>query len=1020
VSGRIDIMAKNLMILASAGAGKTYQLGNRVIGLVGARGVDPERIVALTFTRKAAGEFADSVLTKLALASEDEARARMLGDDLGMEIPVAETLGRVVGALPRFQLGTLDGFFSRVVRGFQYELGLSGGVFELVEGPKLELALADILSDILGGALGRDGGEEFLHAFKRATLGREGQGVERLLQEFFKDWHGLTKTGGGPGALGRAGVFDEVPEISEWESRKNRLSRDLERAIEGIEWTDKRQQGAMQKLIDSLAAHTVGSGSLSTSSGLFGKVVDWLAEGDGPLAIKHYKEFVPGPQAEDLLRETLGLLAGCELAAAVERTRAVAELVACFDRECERRLRRRGMLGFDDVKVLMGEWSRSEEARLRRELVDFRLDGRYDHWLLDEFQDTSPAEWTGILPLLDEAATGEDGTLFVVGDDKQAIYGWRGGDVRLFERVRERYHRGGGLKVEKMPESRRSCPAVIDLVNRVCGDREVIGRLLGEELEERWPWEEHSSALLDEPGEARVELLEREGRGGEERMNRLVGLLEELQIGKRELSCGVLVRTNDQLRAVAERLRAEGHDVIEEGSRRPVEDNPIGVALFHLVAWLANPDDLQAREVVWMSPLGQRIDELHEGPWQAAWEGLTAGVAEGGFATTLGHLIEPLWPGMSEFGRRRAGDVIGALAGFETGGGGGARAALRWIEGLEVAQSPGVAAIQVMTVHKAKGLGFDVVILPEIEDSQVPNAGHFKVARDEQGSWMLQPPAAWVRRLVPELRDAEARWAADQRYEALCVLYVALTRARRGLYVLLTEPPSSRRDAGTYASPANLLLQTLDADQSGVVFQSGDPGWIKQVERRSEASPQAEPVLAEAIQIRGRSTPSGAKQAAQPVAGGWGGMRLGREVHAEFERIGWLGEGVPEPGEGGAAELVRECLEVAEIAALFERRDGIEALREQPIEVLLDGHWMSGVIDRLLISRDEQGKALAATVVDFKTDRIEDAAELAERYSGQMLAYRRAVAEALEVDLGVIDCAVVSTALKQVVKICGE
>ena len=53
----MNVLAKNLLILASAGSGKTYQLGNRVIGLV-AGNVPPERIVALTFTRKAAGEFA--------------------------------------------------------------------------------------------------------------------------------------------------------------------------------------------------------------------------------------------------------------------------------------------------------------------------------------------------------------------------------------------------------------------------------------------------------------------------------------------------------------------------------------------------------------------------------------------------------------------------------------------------------------------------------------------------------------------------------------------------------------------------------------------------------------------------------------------------------------------------------------------------------------------------------------------------------------------------------------------------
>ena len=72
----MNILAKNLMILASAGSGKTFQLSNRVIGLVSS-GVDPRTIVALTFTRKAAGEFADEILMKLAQAARDEKPARI-------------------------------------------------------------------------------------------------------------------------------------------------------------------------------------------------------------------------------------------------------------------------------------------------------------------------------------------------------------------------------------------------------------------------------------------------------------------------------------------------------------------------------------------------------------------------------------------------------------------------------------------------------------------------------------------------------------------------------------------------------------------------------------------------------------------------------------------------------------------------------------------------------------------------------------------------------------------------------
>jgi len=98
----------------------------------------------------------------------------------------------------------------------------------------------------------------------------------------------------------------------------------------------------------------------------------------------------------------------------------------------------------------------------------------------------------------------------------------------------------------------------------------------------------------------------------------------------------------------------------------------------------------------------------------------------------------------------------------------------------------------------------------------------------------------------------------------------------------------------------------------------------------------------------------------------------------------------------------------------------VEVFREQAVEVILDGRWMSGVIDRLLIERDGGGRVISATVVDFKTDRVETEAELAERHGGQMLAYRKALSDVLAVKEDAIDCVLVSTALKKVIKNCGE
>ncbi|MBI5382799.1 MAG: UvrD-helicase domain-containing protein, partial [Opitutae bacterium] len=119
----------HVMILASAGSGKTYALTNRFVQLL-ARGAPPERIVALTFTRKAAGEFSDEILKKLARAADEADYARQLAAEIGAPAlgpaDFLRLLRAVVAALHRLNLGTLDSFFARIVRGFPLELGLGG------------------------------------------------------------------------------------------------------------------------------------------------------------------------------------------------------------------------------------------------------------------------------------------------------------------------------------------------------------------------------------------------------------------------------------------------------------------------------------------------------------------------------------------------------------------------------------------------------------------------------------------------------------------------------------------------------------------------------------------------------------------------------------------------------------------------------------------------------------------------------------------------------------------------------
>ena len=996
----MDILAKNLLILASAGSGKTFQLANRVIGLV-AKGVAPEKIVALTFTRKAAGEFADSVLNRLAVAVSKPSAADDLRRDLALpHADFAESLERVVRALPQLTLGTMDSFFARVVRGFQYELGLTGGKFDLLEGPRAAATADEILAAILGKTLEEEGSDEFLQAFRRATIGKESQGVMNGLRDFVDRWHGRYRAAKdlewGPSFLADA-------DLDDWEKQKNNLSATVMRGLDSIDYTRKGQRDALEVVVQTLLNHTIGSGSLGGASGLLANVLEAANKDNGPLELRYYNNFQVSGPAGDALRDLVRLAANCEMAAALQRTRAVREVVQAYDEICDRQLRQRGLLGFDDVKFLMGEWVQCEDARLRREAVDFRLDARHEHWLLDEFQDTSRPDWFGLLPLIDEAAGEGEGTMFIVGDRKQAIYGWRGGDVQLFDEVKNRYD-GFGLKIEPMVESWRSCPQVLSLVNRVCGDSATMRELFAAAANP-WEWEDHVSASPAQSGEARVEVVE--GKW-EQRLERLGELLVELSVGQREMTCGVLVRSNAMVQEVADYLRGKGFDVIEEGRREPSKDNPVGVVLSHLLKWLANPADAFALGVIEMSPLAAALRVRFGRTWEPIWEGLLGVAADRGFAAMIEEVLEVHWSDWSDFGRRRAGDIMTALASLDALGGATAQEAADWIGRLEVSQSPGIAAVQVLTIHKSKGLGFDVVVLPEIPNDSIPVTQSFDVA--EGNGWISQTPPSWARKLLPAMREAETRWAASQCYEAFCMLYVALTRSKRGLYVLL-EPPAQSSDPNK-ASLANWLARSIESTGDfGVVYQEGSPDWIETLPIASLAKPvTALPSLAAGVTRRERTTPSSAKKksTAAAVIHSATGMQFGNEVHAAFEGVGWVDEVPPTLPSSDAGKLVAELLESPKLRPLLERRSrSIELFREQPIEAILDGLWLSGVIDRLHLHRDESGTVMRIEVIDYKTDALDEIGEIQQRYAGQMQAYCEVMQRAYP--QAAVECILLST-----------
>jgi ATP-dependent exoDNAse (exonuclease V) beta subunit len=118
-----------------------------------------------------------------------------------------------------------------------------------------------------------------------------------------------------------------------------------------------------------------------------------------------------------------------------------------------------------------------------------------------------------------------------------------------------------------------------------------------------------------------------------------------------------------------------------------------------------------------------------------------------------------------------------------------------------------------------------------------------------------------------------------------------------------------------------------------------------------------------------------------------------------------------------AQQVVANALQQPEIAALFTSKPGQEVYNEQPIEAITkDNEWLSGTIDRLVLTVDAQGKATAAHIIDFKTNQLDPDQEksydaLKKEYTAQMTAYRKHVANALELNPSAVSVSLLSCPL---------
>jgi ATP-dependent exoDNAse (exonuclease V) beta subunit len=1056
------------MILASAGSGKTYALTNRFVNLL-ARGAPPERIVALTFTRKAAGEFFDEILRKLARAAGDSGEAQQLA--AAVEMPALtpadflRMLRAVVDAMHRLNLGTLDSFFARIVRSFPLELGL-GGDFEILEEHAARLERQRVLRQMFAraGAQLDAAQQDFIEAFKRATFGAEEKQLGRRLDEFIDDHAGTYRAAPQAGQWGNPARI--WPAGCPWPAGVGERATAAKALHAALPWggLNDKQCARLEAFFAALPEWSPGAPLPDAVAYVFGNALKaWPALEE--VVVERRKLALP-PAARTALTALVSAIIGAELARRLEMTRGIFAVLHGYETVYHEAVRRGGRLTFADLqRMLLPEGgapvlgsgvafradSAERETVAEREAVpllqsaaadarlaiDFRLDAQFDHWLLDEFQDTSFGQWSVLRNLIDEAVQGPAGqrSFFYVGDMKQAIFAWREGDPRLFREIFDYYNAGaaGTIVEEHLNRSWRSGPAVIAMVNRVFGAGEALRQLFPEDAAGRWSreWLEHESARPGLGGYAELRRVEGE-------MGRFAGtlkILEETQALVRGLSVAVLVQRNDTAAELADFLRHEGKlPAVAESDLHVGVDNPLSCALLSLLRAAAHPGDSLAWEHVQMTPLAAVLAAEGLKQHDAVTARLLGEVSADGFERTVERWLRKLEPILAvddEFSRERGRQLAEAARGFDENGRRDVAEFCDFAARYAVRDPETADVVRVMTVHKAKGLGFDLVILPDLEGQRLARRREglaVQRSADRTVEWVLDLPAKEFCAQDDVLQAHVAAAEADACYEALCLLYVAMTRAKRAMYMLV-DPAKATSTSHNYPK---LLTETL-----GETWADGDARWYEKlapagpVASRSAGLGKLVGDFARVPRLPAR-TPSALKSGMIAgshlfAAGEHGAADFGTAVHALFATVEWWREAGAEEwlaarraerAEAGELAEVLACLRASDLTGVFAPPTaGGEVWRERAFEAVIDGIWVTGVIDRVVVERGADGRARRATVFDFKTDRVADGsgelARAAQQHAGQVDLYRRVVARLTGLEETAVKAQVIFTTVRR-------
>jgi ATP-dependent exoDNAse (exonuclease V) beta subunit len=965
------------LVIASAGSGKTTELTRRYLRLVMTDGLpynNLRQILAITFTRNAAREMKQRILETLQRAAlRDPEALEELGailpfDQDSLSIYAAGQIEEILDNYSDFQIQTIDSFITRVLRASATDLGLPPDFeVEFNAGAVLDEALEGLARELATDAARQELFRELVDLISEQRRGKFLWNPFDHIAKKLKALHAQLSAQRGEPLIPERRV--------ELQSLKQRI---------------------LQQVID-LGQTAEAAGLVLTKN--FASLVECAKAGDVETVLRRkltqdvYRKPSSTVHAKVLSRikamqEELGrLVSDYKTLAARTHYLPYIEAYRMLRHHLDDVVHRRGT-------IVLNEATRTLARMLNAEIIPeiyYSLGERVHHYLIDEFQDTSPLQWAVLRPLIENSLS-ELGSLFLVGDTKQSIYTFRGADWRIMARMLERDEfPSARTRTHSLTTNYRSAEAIVQFTREVFHSR--VPQVVPKEICDlsglaSFQQEVHQDKrgkgyvnvqILPAPGEE--EDLEERRENPPERDIVLRIIADCRARGYPYGDMTILTPRNKDVVEISRWLNAAGIRFISHSSL-DIRTRKLTGELLSLLQFLDSPVDdlafaafltgtvftksvpsfstqdahsfiLQTRAKPHRLPLYREFRAAYSELWDRHFEHLFNVVGY----LPLYDLVAEIYKAFNLFEHHADEEAtlmkfLDVVKNFEGSRQNSLKDFLAY-SGSEdredsdvwnIATAEGEDAVRIMTVHKAKGLGFPVLITLFYDRSV--NAENLFVVGDGENV-----------QLVHVTKESAADSVeVDAHYQEACALaevddlnklYVSLTRAKEEMYVVCVQRKRGGRPSVFFP-------------QDGL--ELGAPS-------QKHAGQPAPELVASLLHIPTRGFAAAAGETL-----GLRETRRGELIHQVLSGISYLGAELEQQLVAGlrywqrvlrepldvqaTATMLREFLQQPRVRPWFTALPGRSVLNEQE---LVDASGRLHRVDRLIVDQD------VVTVLDYKT-----------------------------------------------------